>query len=58
MLGYQDFGNMQLKLEELGVEARLAELHRLPTTTKVFPILLAEIMALSLYLAPASKNFT
>jgi len=34
----EDFGNMQKKLDELKIEAQLAELQRIPTTTKALPI--------------------
>ncbi|MFH1320233.1 MAG: YebC/PmpR family DNA-binding transcriptional regulator [Bacteroidota bacterium] len=35
---FEDFGNMQRKLEELGVEAENAELQRIPKTTKTLDI--------------------
>ena len=35
---FEDFGNMQKKLEELGIEAKNAELQRIPTTTKTVEV--------------------
>ena len=34
----EDFGNVQKKLEEMGVEAERAELQRIPTTTKTLDV--------------------
>ena len=35
---FSDFGNMQKKLEDMGIEAKSANLERIPTTTTTLPV--------------------